>query len=241
MPSNCFWHLLAMAKLSLLSFPPMYIPARSSESPTMVSIWASEINVCSLYPGPQTWILVPVGFCVESPCGGFLFLGCPQGIHSFSCISLANYHSYLTKLGRQLITPLNEKLFLFVCFCFYFLGCTFSIWKFPGLGVKSELQLLAYVTATATPDPSLAGNLHHSSRQCQILNPLSQARDSTWILINTSQNHFHCVTMGSPKVLCIFSWDCQPSGTLLGDRRIGVTFWILFLWNTGCKNKVGRW
>lgn len=30
------------------------------------------------------------------------------------------------------------------------------------LGVKSELQLLAYTTATATPDPSLIFDLHHS-------------------------------------------------------------------------------
>ena len=45
------------------------------------------------------------------------------------------------------------------------------------LGVESELQLPAYATAIATPDPSHICNLHHSSRQCQILNPLSEARD----------------------------------------------------------------
>ena len=49
----------------------------------------------------------------------------------------------------------------------------------PGLGVKLELQLPAYTTATATPDPSHIFDLHHSSRQCQILNPLSKARDQT--------------------------------------------------------------
>ena len=43
------------------------------------------------------------------------------------------------------------------------------------------------------------------------------------------------------KALCVFSWGCQPPGILLGDERVGVTFWILFLCNTGCKNKVGRW
>ena len=30
---------------------------------------------------------------------------------------------------------------------------------------------------TATPDPSRVCDLHHSSGQCQILNPLSEARD----------------------------------------------------------------
>ena len=39
----------------------------------------------------------------------------------------------------------------------------------PRLGVKSELQLPAYITATATPDLSGICNLHHSSRQGHIL------------------------------------------------------------------------
>ena len=47
------------------------------------------------------------------------------------------------------------------------------------LGVKSELQLLAYTTATATPDLSRVCDLHHSSRQCRIINPLNKARDRT--------------------------------------------------------------
>ena len=33
----------------------------------------------------------------------------------------------------------------------------------PGLGVKSELQPLAYTIAAATPDLSLIYDLHHSS------------------------------------------------------------------------------
>ena len=56
----------------------------------------------------------------------------------------------------------------------------------PRLGVESELQLLAYTTATATPDPSYVCNLHHSSGQCQILNLLNKARDQTRILMDTS-------------------------------------------------------
>ena len=43
--------------------------------------------------------------------------------------------------------------------------------------VKSELQLLAYTTATATPDLSRVCDLHHSLQQCWILNLLSEARD----------------------------------------------------------------
>ena len=69
----------------------------------------------------------------------------------------------------------------------------------PRLGVESELQLLAYATATATWDPSHVCDLHHSSRQCQILNPLSKARDQTCILLDTSQIRFPCATTGTPK------------------------------------------
>ena len=55
------------------------------------------------------------------------------------------------------------------------------------LGVKSELQLLARTTATATPDWSRICNLHLSSQQRQILNPLSKARDRTHNLMVPSQ------------------------------------------------------
>ena len=39
----------------------------------------------------------------------------------------------------------------------------------PMLGVKLELQLLAYTKATATQDPSHIFDLHHSSRQHRTL------------------------------------------------------------------------
>ena len=47
----------------------------------------------------------------------------------------------------------------------------------PGLGVKLELRLLAYATASAVPDLNHIYNLCHSLWQCQVLNPLSEARD----------------------------------------------------------------
>ena len=47
----------------------------------------------------------------------------------------------------------------------------------PRLRVKLELQLLAYTMATATQDLSHVYDLHHSSWQHQILNPLNKARD----------------------------------------------------------------
>ena len=56
----------------------------------------------------------------------------------------------------------------------------------PRRGVESELQLLAYSTATLQ-DPSLICDLCLSSWQCQILYTLSKARDQTSILTDVSQ------------------------------------------------------
>jgi len=56
----------------------------------------------------------------------------------------------------------------------------------PRLGVESELQLPAYATAIATQDPSRVCDLHHSSQQHQILDPLSEARDQTHVLMDTN-------------------------------------------------------
>ena len=57
----------------------------------------------------------------------------------------------------------------------------------PRLGVALELQLLVYATATATLDMSCVRNLHDRSQQRWILNPLSEVRDQTRILMDTSQ------------------------------------------------------
>ena len=55
----------------------------------------------------------------------------------------------------------------------------------PRLRVESELQLLVYTTAIATPDPSHICDLRHSSWQCQILNPLIEVRGRARILLYT--------------------------------------------------------
>jgi len=60
----------------------------------------------------------------------------------------------------------------------------------PRLGVKLELQLPAYFTGTAMPDLSHIYNLHHSLQQRQILNPLSEARDPTCVLMDASEIRF---------------------------------------------------
>ena len=70
----------------------------------------------------------------------------------------------------------------------------------PKLGVEWQLELPACATATAMWDPSRICNLHHSSQQCQILKPLSQARDRTCILMVTSPVHYCRATIGTPSL-----------------------------------------
>ena len=98
------------------------------------------------------------------------------------------------KRGPWNIRALETYLFIYFLL---FLRSTLVAYGNSRLGVKSELQLPAYTTATAIQDPSHVCNLYHSSRQHQILNPLSEARDRTYILMDTSWVFYHWATMGT--------------------------------------------
>ena len=90
-------------------------------------------------------------------------------------------------------------LFSLSLFFFFFFWPNPQHMEIPRLGVESELQLPVYTTAVATSDLSSICNLHHSSWQCQILNPLIKARDQTHNLMVPSQIRFLCVT-GTPQI-----------------------------------------
>ena len=122
---------------------------------------------------------------------------------------------------------LFRSVFVFVFCC---LGLHQWHMEVPRLGVELELQPLAYATATAMQDPSHVCNLHHSSWQCQILNPLTgpgvksepwlpayatatatrnlssnsnplnKARDRTRNLMVPSQICSCCATTGTPVI-----------------------------------------
>ena len=70
-----------------------------------------------------------------------------------------------------------------------------------GIGAELDLQLLVYVTGTATPDLTCICDLGCSLWQCQTLNPLSEARDPTLILMDTSPVLNLPSHNGNPKVL----------------------------------------
>ena len=89
-------------------------------------------------------------------------------------------------------------IFFFVWGVVLFLGVYPRHMEVSRLGVELELELPAYSTATAMQDPSCVCNLHHSSWQRQILNPLSKPRDETCVLMDTSQIHFQDQTR-TPK------------------------------------------
>ena len=94
----------------------------------------------------------------------------------------------------SLSVNLHLRFLFFFSFLFFFFSCLGPHpWhmEFPRPGVKLELQLLTCATATAKPDLSCVCNLHHISWQQQILNPLSEARDQTCILLDTSPIRFH--------------------------------------------------
>ena len=93
------------------------------------------------------------------------------------------------------------------CFVFCILGPHPWHMEVPRLGVESELQLLAYTTATATWNPSHIFNLHHNSWQHPIPGP------TQCILMDTSRIHFHCTTKGTPTYFIFLLHFFLPSET----------------------------
>ena len=132
-----------------------------------------------------------------------------------------------------LITLLFLLLYIFwgclsgclISFLFFFLGLHPQHMEVPRPGVKLELQLPTYATAgTAMRDPSHICDLHHSSQQCQISDPLSEARNWTQVLMDTSRIHFCCATMGTPGIT---SWSMSVQSGLI---QMAYKFFILFIY-----------
>ena len=92
-----------------------------------------------------------------------------------------------------------EILFYFILFYFCFLGLHPWHMKVPRLAVASEVQPLAHGTAATTWDPSHICDLHQSSQQHWILNPLSEARDQICNFMVPGRIRLCCAMMGMPQ------------------------------------------
>ena len=118
--------------------------------------------------------------------------------------------------------------FILLLLLFCFLGPHPWHMEVPRRGVQSEIQLPAYATATAMWDPSCVCDLHHSSWQCQILNPLIEVRDQPHNLILPGWICFLCTTVGilSSTILDISFIQCFPwliSLSIISSRFTHVT------------------
>ena len=117
---------------------------------------------------------------------------CPFHLHgrvrrgwASSSVSTTSYF-LLFKFFIHIREGRDSLFFFFFFFFFVFLGPNLRHMEVPRLGVKSGLQLPVYATATAMQGLSQVCDLHHSSWQWQILNPLSKGRDRTRILKDSS-------------------------------------------------------
>ena len=94
----------------------------------------------------------------------------PKNILLYACTTFCLSVLHPWTLGLLLLHSWFFCLFV----CFVFLGPHLWHMEVPRVGVKLELQLPAYTTATATPDSE----------------PTEQGQGSTRILVDTSQVHY---------------------------------------------------
>ena len=87
------------------------------------------------------------------------------------------FNLLLPKIKLRILIRASNSIKKYFFKFFAFLGPYPWHMEDPRLGVKSEAQLPAYATATATWDMSHICDLHYSLQQHQIPDPLSEARD----------------------------------------------------------------
>ena len=169
-------------------------------------LWNQTTRFQNLVPSlPAMGRRQRVKMCVK------FFMGVTYRGHDGESINVTLYCRHSVNVAKNRISALWH---LFWCFCkifiylfsfFVFLEPRPWLMEVSRLGVKLKLQLLAYTTATATQDLSHTCDWHHSSWQHQILNPLSEARNWTCILIDTSEVHYCWAMTGTPLLMLLNS------------------------------------
>ena len=120
--------------------------------------------------------------------------------HQFNCLYLFSMFFHKRLIPAPSLIPLRDFTLFF--FFFPFSGPPRCIARFFGflgqhlwhtevsrLGAIWSYTLPAYTTAMSALSPVC--NQHHSSQQCLILDPLSEAQDQTCNLIVPSRIRFH--------------------------------------------------
>ena len=101
-------------------------------------------------------------------------------------------------------------IYIWVCVCIY-LFIYFCLFR-AAPAAHGSSQARGWIRATAVGlhhssamwDPSHILNLQHSSQPRWILNPVSEVRDGTCILMDTSQFHYHWATTGTLTLLYFY-------------------------------------
>ena len=103
------------------------------------------------------------------------------------------------KIHCQVENPWLSYLWILFCFALLFRASPVAYGNSQARGrISYRGWPTPGVTATAMPGQIRVCNLHSSSQQHQILNPLSKARDGTCIFMDPSRIHFHWAPTGRP-------------------------------------------
>ena len=82
-------------------------------------------------------------------------------------------------------------LFVYLFTLLFLLGAEPTAYESSQATVPKELQPPAYTTATAMGDLNCIHDLYHSSGQCQIPDPLNEARDDTGVFMDARHVCYH--------------------------------------------------
>ena len=140
------------------------------------------------------WLFYMARLLNKHPAPLFFFFFC-QYLMLSNCGYLshpAENINYLTVLeAGSPRSRCEEGLFLFFVFLFCFWFCLFravlAVYGSPRARGRIRAASAGLHHSQATRDPSRICDLHHNSWQCWILSPLSEARDQTHILMDTSR------------------------------------------------------